>query len=761
MDRSDSRSVPIPLGGEYQSGDPSDIPDGFCLVCRNMLLRPRRIEARPPFVYDNLMTINSLVNFDDQTNKVSRLLAANTTPQAFLKATSGETFSGAISSLTGSRTTDFANYRGKVYMARDNGSGVPTSICVYDGSTISASPFNSTIAGRLVTAYLDRIVIAYPRVTVTPHNSIANAYVGAGTWSLQNVTARALSDGTRTTYRITPTITTTSANLVAAILTLNYAASATPTKIAMRQDFRSGDAGVQTPLTITIQMDASSQFVLTPYALGNIAVVNGLIWRCTTAGTSANPLVPLLGNVGDQITDGTVVWTAEQNSILCQKFITLPTLTEEQEWTSYAFDATIPWLNQTWGVVFRIDFAHRDWDGTATIDIDRQMPVDMAFKDGLADGDPGKKNRGFQVTSGDFRFPFVNTESAATAALDMNAIICTEALDVKRIRAVTTFELPEQPGYPTAATTLWGRYLVFKRAAFWVFTGNQDQKSLDVIPIRRERVHKNIGCVGPRALDSIDSSLYFIGEDTIYVLRSSDSEPEDICGDAMRETIMERGSDWVESQATYNMPILRIDQKNKEVWVYTQKGKLFCYNLARKQWTSHDVMVGGVGVEVADMMFSPNTRKMYVAWGGYGLSRLDFSAANAKDTIDSLGTTYDVTQDIVARPYEPYAPREDTTVDSMGAFHLATATQANSTLSAFVSMDRGVTFPYELEFDFDLDEPRISIDLFESAPSLTLKLSRVGDTGATAWAVSKFDAEIIGGGQEWPQTRPTLVDSSL
>lgn len=103
------RFIPIFLTkGKWSSasGDPSLIPDGYLLVARNVVFRPSRVETRAPFVYDNLMSIRGLTNYQDDTNKVSRMIAVNSSQAFFEKATSGDTWSASLGTLSGTRLTD-------------------------------------------------------------------------------------------------------------------------------------------------------------------------------------------------------------------------------------------------------------------------------------------------------------------------------------------------------------------------------------------------------------------------------------------------------------------------------------------------------------------------------------------------------------------------------------------------------------------------------------------------------------------------------
>lgn len=745
------------LNGQWSSGDPTLMPPGFCVVCRNLLVRPNRLDSRPPMVYDSLMSITGLFNHDDQTNKKQRLLALSSEPLLYMKGTSGETWSASLGAPSGTRLTDSGRFRGKTYFAMDNGAGVPAAINSFDGTNLSSSPFNSPVSGRCITPYLDRLFIAYPKVTVT--NLLDDPY--SLTTTISSLAKKYTAGNVTTNTIYAPAATVGSMGSRSTPVASPIAASASVRPIMARVPLRAKNGAYDVPLTIRVGLLATASTIVqraTAYAVGDLAFESVLgtdyVYRCSVAGTTDAAAIGYSAAIGSETVDGTTTWVNEGGTLLNSKSITLINSTESQDWQVFYVPAVIPSTPKYALSVF-VDILVGNSTSSA---FSEDVVFDFAYRDTTyADGDPRKNNHGWQLTLGDFHFPFTNTDTGATASVDLDDVIWTE-FDVKMLRASQTYRLSEVPGFPTAAATVAGRYLVHKRNAIWVFNGNQDIRTLDAVPIRRERVYKGAGAIGPRAWDNLNDVHFFIGEDGVYRFTVGMEEPQELCGDAMRETIMARGANWVEDQATYNMPLLKIDQREKELWVYTQKGKLFCYNLQREAWTTHDI---ASNKEIADMGFNPTTRKMYFAIGGFGLARMDWSSAPAKDTIDNTATEYDVTCDLVAKPLEMSPDRVDAVVDHFGLYHLATAAQTGQRLIASFSDDRGVTFPYTNEVVLDITDPRNEIPLFQSAPSLTMKLSMIGKTGPSIWALSKLDAEIIVLGGEWPQSGPTPVSASL
>lgn len=743
--------IPISIDrGKWSSGDVSEIPDGYCVQCRNTVLRPKRQQARDPFVYDSLMNVRGLANFEDQTNKASRMIAINSAQAFFEKATSGDTWSASLGTLSGTRLTDFANYRGIGYGMMDDGSGNPTAAFSFDGTTLSTSPFDSAIQGRCVTAFLDRLFIAYPRVTVTAKPAFGSTERYGG-FTSPSFTQRSITSGATTTYRVYTTASIGSYIVQRTVSSL--AASSTDQPFVARWDLRSTHPTYD--LQCRLRCMLNNQIArLTAYVAGDIAYdpITGFRMRCTTGGTTAAGAPAFNVALGSQTVDGTVTWTNDGSIDFVDQDITIQNATASPGWVTYWMTGTIPKHTNTIALDFFL------WTGTTTFVLPTTaVGIDIGFKDGLADGTIGKQNYGFQFILGDFRYPFVNKESSDTSTVDLKSIVWSEVLRPKTFRASATYEPQEAIGYPTAATTLGGRYIVSFRDTFFIFTGNTDS-SLDVIPIRKERQQKGVGCIGPRAHDTVDGDWYFIGEDGIYRFSVGMDAPEEIGGDAMREEIMNRGSNWVESQATYNMPLLKVNKRDKEVLVYTQKGTLFVYSILSKGWTVWDV---ANGAEIADIIFNTNTRKMYVAVGGFGLARVDWNSAATNDTVDNTATTYTVQKDTTTRPIELFPGRNDTVVDEAAVYHVATASQSGQSLTVAASFDRGATFPFSDTVTLDITDPRNAVPIFEQAPSITLRFRHDGKAGASVWALSKIEVVAIPQGEEYPQVRPTPVSQSL
>src|SRR3990167_7768197 len=299
------------------------------------------------------------------------------------------------------------------------------------------------------------------------------------------------------------------------------------------------------------------------------------------------------------------------------------------------------------------------------------------------------------------------------------------------IRSLTPKRRPPQRltwiklyGPTSAPTALSNRYIVFKRRGMWVFalTGNKNE------PILPERAtNEEIGCIGPRALDKFMGEIFWIGENECYRMKI-DGDPEPFCGPGMREEIMSHGSGWVESATTYKQPLLAIDRANKEVWVYTQAGKIYVFNLESNTWSYSDV---SGSPPVRSMIFDTIGQRMLVSFGGYGVTRHMESSA-AKDTIDT-GAALTITNDIVFKPLELYAPRYEASLEEIGIFHLATASQTGQTITPSYSLDRGATFTVPTTYTagvgtVDITQPRVPLPIGTLGPSVTVKLSRSGFT---------------------------------
>lgn len=705
-----------------------------------------------------------LARWEDLTNQQTRFLAFDST-KLYRKSTTTESFDSGTSGTFGTRLTSWANYRGKLYLMFDNGGGSPSAAAVYDGTNISPAPFNTTLYSRGVVSYIDRLFFLYPRLQIVNHgdgnlfNYTSSVYdfAAAGGWTLSNITASNIVTNGVTVCRLYPTSTTAStAQLVQTIGVFTYTGLAGPIPaitpfdatryVVWRCDVRNGHATYDMPLTLEWSLVTSWEGTKA-YVIGDLISDGTYLQRCTAAGTSGGIAPAWATTVGAVTADaGTLRWTNEGLDVIGSTPYILPNATAAPEWTTLFVTANVPQCTNNAYISPRLKMFN------AAIPTITLAPIEISLRDGLADGDPAKRNYGQQFTTGDYFYPFVNTESTASATVNIEDLVWSETAQPNRIRAANTYKLREVAGLLTGGTVLKGRLVTFKRTGFWIFKGTEDPDN-PVLPETPARV--GIGSLSPVSLDVLDDELFWIAENECYRMKLG-SEPVPFCGDSMREEIMSRGVNWVESQSTYNLPILSIDSKNSEVYVYTQKGKLYIYNLASEAWSVCDIQ----SREVAGMLFNPVTGKMQISLGGKGLIRLD-DTVTSKDTIDNTATQYPVSKDITLRPFELTYPRAELCLHDVGVYHLVTASQSAEVLYCYTSVDRGATFSRFVEVRFDTAVPRIPFSMYQFGLTVLPKISHVGSAGRAAWSLSKAEAlvELLTG--EWPWIQPTQIAASL
>lgn len=735
-------------------GDAAEVPDGYAISLHNYLNRPLRQIRRPPFVYDSLMNVANLLRWEDMVNQLTKTLAIDASQNLRTKDSTGLGYTATV--VTGTptgRLTDFANFLGKAYQMYDNGSGTPAGASVYDGSAVSASPFNTPIASRTITAFIERLFLAYPRVTIS--NLIAAADIQTCyDWTLNgcvktNVNAMKLVNGAAKTFRLAPTSTASrgckafwnnSGNsfIVGSGGLLPAIGSNSVDKPYLYQLWvRAVDSAYDLPITVQITAQAPGPGLLPfAYNVGDAIVRSGFMFRCTTAG-SVNGAEPAWNTtIGGRSTWNAAVFTNIGSQVLASQEFTVVNASASPNWTPLYLPMVLPWASATgfYGISVELDF----WN-TNTAALTTLAPLDVGYEDGLSDSDVSKQSYGQQITLGDFYYPFFNQESSSTATQNLDAIVWSEIREPKRILAKNTFTLPEIAGLPTAACQVGGRYLVFKRRGFWVFKRTTD-KNIPILP--EKPANTEVGCIGPRAWDTYGEkgdTLYWIGENGIYRM-GDDWQPEEIGGAAMREEIMARGSGWVESQATYNVPFLVVEHANKEVWVHTQAGKIYVYHIPTGAWSYIDV---SGAPPIRTMFYDYVGGRMLVSFGGFGVTRL-METSTAKDTIDNTATPLTVTADVVYKPLELYAPRYEAYLEEVGVFHLATASQAGQTITPSYSYDRGATFttPTGYPATVNLTSPRVRLPIGAMGPSVTVKISASGGGGQANWSMSKADAKL-------------------
>lgn len=750
-------TIPVPLGGQFSAGDLSTLPEGTVSLLRNFMIRPNRFDGRAPFVYDSLDDVYGFAIWQDLVNELQKTVAMKSGDnKLYTKNANGTGYTAGVSGLTASaRLTGWTNFLGKLYMAFDNGAGVPTSMAVWDGTNLitdasetSAMPFNSKIQARALASIGDRNFLIDPRVTVTNLLTTTTAYDWVSSTNRININAVNLTNAAGVIEcRLTPTSLSVG-NCYAFGPTITEPANSLDLTYTWRCDLKGVSATYAVPYTLEIATDGGGRSNLTAVVKGDLLVIDAsdgkvYLYRCTTAGTTAAAPPIFTPTVGATTADGTVEWTNIQfgNSIASPVEMAIlssvegfvPTSSSANGITTVYLTATLPARTNSVVVRLMLKFSNTVSPAVTTL-----APVIVSIKDGKADSDPTKKNYGQQLTRGDFYYPFFNKESAVTASINLDAVIYSEISNAKSILARNTYPLTEIAGLGTAGIVSNGRLVVFKRSGMWIFKGTADPYE----PILPESPAIQVGCLGPRALDtSRDNVLYWIGENHVYKMAvGTDAFPTAIDSPGMFEEIMARGSDWVESQATYNLPLLAIDHANNDVWIYTQKGHIHVYSIQSGLWSYIDTNPTGSAAEVRAMIFDPVSNRMLVSFGGAAATRFD-ETSNAQDTIvTGGGTAWDIRNEIVPKPFELFAARYEASLLEVGLFHLATI--QNGELSIRYSYDRGVTYttPDGYPVTSWLGNPRIRLPLAATGESVTIKFSRTGAGGRRNFSVSKADA---------------------
>lgn len=775
------RYLPLPLGGQFSSGDASTIPLDACRLVRNFLHRPgERFDARPPFVYDGLMAVTGLLTWEDLASQVTRFGSISGGNLRF-KDAGAETWGDAIPGDIDARLTSFTTYRGNLYMMFDDGAGNPYEAWKWDGVTLTLQrvsdnpfspanrPFNSLIASRGIVSYKDRLFLLAPRITVAPYNGggalsptvTAYDWTDPAVWTATNVDVRmiTLASGVQV-CRLTPTSTAAEAcEITGPNGLLNFSAHGSDQQFTWRGGFRGVDATYDVPCALELFI-STLVATSTNYAIGDLVSSGGILYRCIVGGLSA-AIAPTYLTTGTTV-DGGVTWLAIGSNVIASSeafgtpFTQVPSISAEPNYLPMYLTCTIPPRTNTVAISARFKF----WN-SSTPALAKLAAVDISLKDGLSDTNPAKANEGQQWTVGDFAYPFFNKESAITRTLDLEDIIDTETSLPRQIRAVNTTKVQEEAGPMQVGVVVADRLLAYKRRALWTFNGTDDPD----IPILPESFYGGAGAIGPLALDVLDDEVFTIAEFECNRMRVG-SAPVPFCGDAMREEIMARGASWVENQPIYNMPILACDRKNRDVYVYTQRGKIFVYHLPTSQWSVLDVAQNG-SIDVQAMVFNPVTGEMEIAFGGHGLARLDPTIYGVLDTIDD-SLVYTSSAQVTGRPIEFPSPRYQAIVEEIAPFHTIErlsnglyATQLGQ-LSMGVSYDRGVTFPNYTTVTFNpADSPRIPLWLQEFGVSITPGLIYTGPLGAQSFAISRWEAVLQVFAEEVAQVLPSAVGSSL
>lgn len=789
--------VTVPLDtsrGMWKGGDVANAPKGFCASARNMYPKAGRWKLRPQFTYDDLSNIRGLTVWEDDTNKVTRGVAIDSSGNLKAKGTSGETWgSAATGTVGGTRLTSATNYRGVLYGMQDDGAGVPSAAFSYNGTAIDTSPFTSGIYSRAIVAWKERLFLLYPRVsfknmlgftvTVGPPSTFtstpkwSNAYAmaalsgtgGAVNCVIEDVTA----NGVTTTRLVTQSLAANAVSLETAGDVSGEAvfpASDVAQAGVFTPEFRVVNATADVPLTIEIHVDAPAATRNTAISVGHTTTESAggtpYIFECVTAGTTAGAAPAWTSTVGNTTTDGTAV-LRNMGVLLVRS--QEATLLADGQWRRVPVPFDVPKGRQVhvdagWAVYAKLKF----YNSRQTA-LTEHVTIEVAYKDGLADGAVGKANHGWQMTLGDFRYPFGNYESAVAdtlAIVDMPEVVWSEIGEPTKIRAANTFNMRGIAGYPAALSVVGGKLVAAKRRSVTTF-GATESPDIPILPEGDERT--GFGALNPKACDVFEDYWYSIGEDEIVRWRPGMDSPIPLCGDAMREEMFNKStSTWVESQTTpANRALCCIDQKNRLLLAYVQKGKIHVKSLDSAPgsgWSYFDV---GDGKQICDMVYNPTTGNVYVAFttadaGTAGLARLDPTQATAQDSISTSGTTA-VAWEIISRTLELGS---DITVEMARIFDNITDSQSGQTYTVSVSQDGGNTFDTSNQVEIDPEATGSQyrpheVALFQTGGQLQIKFAHSGKGGEANGDVSRIELDVQSQGRRYQKDNVIAGSATL
>lgn len=746
------RLEPIEIGTMVKAGDAAHLPPSISEDLVNVFHRPGpRIDKRSGWKSDvpaaaAPQTGEGYMLWWDKANNKYRLVITG----IYVKHATDETWSTIISGAIGGMR-DYANFGGKLFWFANSSGGVPQRYS-YDGSVLDIDPFRERLSAESLITWKNRLWMFNMYQFI--HNRLGAGQAYGNAWAMTGVTVNSVVTSGTTVTKWLPTSTTSAKAEIGAYLA---PASSEDQHFAIRAAFRSEAVLYHMPMTLEIYV-ATSAARSTAYTAGTIRrsdTPNGFRYRARTTGTSGAG-VPTWGLiVGGDTVDGTVTWVNEGPDALVSREIELDNATDHRGKFQIEYvSAQLPPMPASVDLSVRYKFGttiHTEWE---------LHPVDVGYQDGLPDGTLRKKNEGQQFTVGKFFYEFFNQESSDSGAQQFpNRIGWSEPGDSQDWRAENWYDMVEGDGGGIVIRPLDWALVAYKRNAINIYRLVEGVAAA-TLPIQYVKTFHGVGCIHPRAVALFEGVHYFIGEEEIYAFDGT-APPVAIAGEGMREAIFDKGADWVETQATANRPLLRVDEKNRELRIYSQKGKLWLYNLTTKKWSSETLIKdSSQGVsEIIDLIYF--RQKFYAIGETNKIVRED--SATTKDEVYSAGvTSYDVPADVWLHPFESL-PRSDLLIESLILHHDIPGDQTGTTLQVALSFDRGVTFPeqHTITVPISSDRQPIEIPLWQSGPHLTVRLRHLGKAGPSYFNLFFVEAWVQDLGLELKDVSPATVSSSL
>lgn len=717
--------VKIPVGGMFLAGDLASAPQGSSLLARNVLFRPgNRIEARP--VYKAV----TLSNFDgggysathasktywfldgtDWTDAAIQRFAVKSQINSYEYEYLGvwdetakdfDCLQGSDKAVCSGVLKGWAQWGDTVYILTYT-SWFPypsydpaRSITLWKpGSQTSVAddvfnPFkegdpvtNRYISGNSIACYIDRLFfgghlslirnLLYEMDISAPYFSsgLAGWATSNATWSSDSFT----NDYESTTgylYKIAPDAGTT---------TVCYAQIEESDGIVI--DTRSVDEDITLDymlltsfsnlseetcgLTVTVRPTYPWKPSWNSFPLGYTivpTVENGFRYRCIQADNTTGVTEPTWPTtVGETVNDPTAsdhIWECVGPDTYYTKELVIPGRSVQDTYGGWDLDwhpIKFP-LNELGSAYIRYTWGTEDFP---------EWPTDgliVGKKDGFAEGDKRKQNYGQQITKGGYYFDFFNVETEpAREASNKKRLFWTET-GRREFRAYAWRDIVDITGNITAILDFNGTFVVFTDKNMQTFAGTAEPDA-PIVPIT---TFHDVGCLSWKAYDRIDNTLFFIGQEDVFMW-DGQSAPIPITGLGMREEIFKRSAgDFVTdiSDADYTpIPILRIDKKNKDVYVYTRDKIVYVYNIERGAWSYIDFPydVNGNLDRIIDMHYFDGEM---------------FFSTKTQKVLSTLGTgaTYDYTVTLDLPLIEIIDPRIEVLVESLNIRHkMATSKQ--------------------------------------------------------------------------------------
>lgn len=319
-----------------------------------------------------------------------------------------------------------------------------------------------------------------------------------------------------------------------------------------------------------------------------------------------------------------------------------------------------------------------------------------------------------------------------------------------------SYDCTTTPGAITVLRSGDSKLYAFKSNSITVFRSGPT----DEIPIVEEQALRDVGCIGPKCIDSLEGAWVFADKNNIYRWDGA-GNLEALAGEGIREEIYET-----------TPSVVAVDRDKREVYVVSGT-RIFVYSIDMKGWT-YLTVTGANDSELAisDLWYGKPTgesaREMWalVTDGAAAKQIVKLRSSQTQDNVD--GTSRDVVAEVIFAPLEAQQPRQAITVQRVNLKHKISGSQSASTTAVGDSYNGGSTWPDEvtvrispLSTGADSDYKTMPVPIQHTAPRHTLRVVHTGLAGASYFNLTMAEADVLVRGREVPAANPTAVSSTL